>query len=151
MREAFNGVCTAPRLVSAVEMLPAPPPRLFSLIFSLLSSYSPLPLPLLSGVLAPLLEETVFRGFLLTSLTKFMPTWAAIPSSALLFGAAHLSPRDFPVLFSLGCLLGIVYVRSRNLLTPMLVHGVWNSAVLTLLFYLASTGLDIEELIGAMR
>ena len=93
----------------------------------------------------------MFRGFLLTSLTKFMPTWAAIPSSALLFGAAHLSPRDFPVLFSLGCLLGIVYVRSRNLLTPMLVHGVWNSAVLTLLFYLASTGLDIEELIGAMR
>jgi len=31
-----------------------------------------------TAVLAPLLEETVFRGFLLTSLTKYMPTPAAV-------------------------------------------------------------------------
>ena len=35
-----------------------------------------------TAVLAPLLEETVFRGFLLTSLTKFMPTPAAVFLSA---------------------------------------------------------------------
>ena len=35
-----------------------------------------------TAVLAPLLEETVFRGFLLTSLTKFMPTPAAVVLSA---------------------------------------------------------------------
>jgi membrane protease YdiL (CAAX protease family) len=100
--------------------------------------------------MAPVLEETVFRGFLLTSLTKYIPTWAAIPVSAAFFGAAHLSPRDFPVLFALGCLLGVVYTRSRNLMSPIIVHGMWNSTVLTLLFYLASTGVDIEELIRSM-
>lgn len=83
-------------------------------------------------------------------LSRFMPTWAAIPSSAFLFGAAHLSPKDFPVLFALGCLLGALYVRSRNLLTPMLVHGAWNSAVLTLLFLLVSSGIDIQELLGQL-
>ena len=31
-----------------------------------------------TAVLAPVLEETVFRGFLLTSLTKWMPTPAAV-------------------------------------------------------------------------
>jgi membrane protease YdiL (CAAX protease family) len=31
-----------------------------------------------TAVLAPILEETVFRGFLLTSLTKWMPTPAAV-------------------------------------------------------------------------
>ncbi len=80
-----------------------------------------------------------------------MPTWAAVLSSATLFGCAHLSPRDFPVLFTIGCLLGFLYVRSRNLLTPIIVHGTWNSAVLTVLFYLVSSGVDIEELIAGLR
>ena len=31
-----------------------------------------------TAILAPILEETVFRGFLLTSLTKWMPTPAAV-------------------------------------------------------------------------
>ncbi|GAX76887.1 hypothetical protein CEUSTIGMA_g4333.t1 [Chlamydomonas eustigma] len=100
-----------------------------------------------TGVLAPILEETVFRGFLLTSLTKYIPVWAAIPASSFLFSLAHLSPKDFPVLFSLGCVLGILYVRSRNLLTPILVHGAWNSLVLTALFYFVSEGVDIEQLL----
>lgn len=82
---------------------------------------------------------------------RYVPTWVAVPISAGLFGLAHLSPRDFPVLFVLGCLLGLLYVRSRNLLTPIIVHGTWNSAVLTVLFYLASAGVDIEELVEAMR
>jgi membrane protease YdiL (CAAX protease family) len=51
---------------------------------------------LLTAVLAPLLEETVFRGFLLTSLTKFMPTSAAVLVSSLAFGLIHFAPRDFP-------------------------------------------------------
>ena len=49
-----------------------------------------------TAVLAPLLEETVFRGFLLTSLTKWMPTPAAVALSSLAFGTVHLTPRDFP-------------------------------------------------------
>ncbi len=41
-------------------------------------------------------------------------------------------------LTALGFLLGFAYVRSRNLLTPMLIHGAWNGTVLTILFLLAS-------------
>ena len=104
-----------------------------------------------TGVLAPILEETVFRGFLLTSLTRWMPPLAAIPISSFFFALAHLSPRDFPVLFSIGCLLGIVYVRSTNLLTPIIVHGAWNSTVLSVLFALSASGIDIEELIKTAR
>ncbi|PNG99922.1 hypothetical protein TSOC_014288, partial [Tetrabaena socialis] len=91
--------------------------------------------------------ETVFRGFLLTSLTRFMPTWAAVLASSGFFGLAHLSARDLPVLSALGLLLGWSYVRSRNLLTPIIIHGAWNSTVLTLLFWLASEGVDVQQLI----
>ncbi|KAL4420180.1 hypothetical protein ABPG77_008316 [Micractinium sp. CCAP 211/92] len=102
-----------------------------------------------TALLAPLLEETVFRGFLLTSLTKWMPVPAAVALSSLAFGMVHLTPRDFPQLTALGFLLGFAYVRSRNLLTPMLIHGAWNGSVLTILFLLASQGIDIQELLHA--
>jgi len=104
-----------------------------------------------TGVLAPILEETVFRGFLLTSLTRVMPTWAAIFTSSLFFGLAHLSARDLPVLITLGALLGVSYVRSRNLLTPMLIHGAWNSSILTLLFALTASGVDVDQILKDVR
>jgi membrane protease YdiL (CAAX protease family) len=104
-----------------------------------------------TAVLAPLLEESLFRGFLLPSLTKFMPVPAAVFASSLAFGIAHLSIRDLPVLVALGCLLGFLYVRSRNLLTPMLVHGAWNGSVLTLLFALTASGVDVQELLKEAR
>lgn len=53
----------------------------------------------------------VFRGFLLPSLTRGMPSWAAVAVSSAAFGAAHLSARDLPVLVALGGLLGFSYIR----------------------------------------
>ncbi len=102
-----------------------------------------------TGVLAPLLEETVFRGFLLTTLTKWMPTPAAVVLSATAFGLAHLSPQDLPQLIALGTLLGFSYVRSRNLLTPMVIHGAWNSVVLTVLFALTASGVNVSEMLSS--
>mmetsp|Transcript_40973 Transcript_40973/g.105995 ORF Transcript_40973/g.105995 Transcript_40973/m.105995 type:complete len:357 (+) Transcript_40973:247-1317(+) len=101
-----------------------------------------------TGVLAPLLEETVFRGFLLTSLTKWMPTSLAVVLSSVAFGLCHLSPKDFPQLVCLGMVLGFSYVRSRNLLTPMIIHGTWNSTVLTLLYALTASGVDLENMLS---
>ena len=83
-----------------------------------------------TSVLAPLLEEVVFRGFLLASLTKWLPTPGAVLFSSVLFGLAHLAPRDFVELVVLGMVLGFSYARTRNLLTPMMIHSLWNSGVL---------------------
>lgn len=102
-----------------------------------------------TAILAPLLEETVFRGFLLTTLTKFMPTWIAVLISSLGFGLAHASARDLPQLAALGALLGFSYVRSRNLLTPMLIHSAWNGTVLIALFTLVTSGVDLQEVMSA--
>lgn len=129
-----------------------------------------------TAILAPLLEEIVFRGFLLTTLTRWLPTpvaivvracfarWppcallgncqehshnpAAAQASATAFGCAHLSLRDLPQLIALGCLLGVTYTRSRNLLTPMLIHGAWNGTVLTVLYVLISNGIDVQKLLA---
>ncbi|PSB58218.1 type II CAAX endopeptidase family protein [Chamaesiphon polymorphus] len=93
---------------------------------------------LTAAVAAPLFEEFLFRGFLLPSLTRYLPTWGAICLSGLLFGVAHLSLSEILPLTSLGIILGIVYVRTRNLLAPMLLHSLWNSSTLVSLYILGS-------------
>lgn len=100
-----------------------------------------------TAILAPLLEETVFRGFLLPSLAKYMPTPLAVVLSSIAFGLVHFSPRDTPQLTALGLLLGFSYVRSGNLLTPMIIHGTWNGTVLTILYILQANGIDIQQLL----
>lgn len=100
-----------------------------------------------TGILAPYLEETFFRGFLMTSLTKWMPTSAAVIVSASAFALAHLIPGEIPQLFSLGVVLGFSYLKSRNLLTPIMIHAMWNSGVILLLTVLRLQGYDIQELI----
>ena len=98
-----------------------------------------------TGVLAPVLEEVVFRGFLLVSLSKWMPAPAAVLASSTLFAAAHFAPRDAPQLLALGLVLGFSYVRTRNLLVPVVVHGLWNSGVLVALTVLSSQGTDLQQ------
>ncbi|MCC5639305.1 CPBP family intramembrane metalloprotease [Nostoc sp. CHAB 5844] len=91
-----------------------------------------------AAIAAPIFEETLFRGFLLPSLTRYIPVWAAILASSLLFAIAHLSLSEVLPLTALGIVLGVVYTRSRNLLAPMLLHSLWNSGTLLSLFLLGS-------------
>lgn len=93
---------------------------------------------LTAAVAAPIFEEIIFRGFLLPSLTRYMPVWSAIIASSLLFAIAHLSLSEVLPLATLGMVLGVVYTRSRNLLAPMLLHSLWNSGTLLSLFVLGS-------------
>lgn len=93
---------------------------------------------LTAAVAAPLFEEILFRGFLLPSLTRYMPVWAAILLSSFIFASAHLSLSEVLPLTLLGSILAWVYTRSRNLLSPMLIHSLWNSATLVGLFLLGS-------------
>ena len=97
-----------------------------------------------TSVLAPLLEEVVFRGFLLASLTKWLPTPGAVLFSSVLFALAHLAPRDFVELVVLGLVLGFSYARTRNLLTPMLIHSLWNSGVLVVVAVAIKAGVASE-------
>ncbi|KAF2547641.1 hypothetical protein F2Q70_00019903 [Brassica cretica] len=111
------------------------------------SNISTLSLVGITGVLAPLLEETVFRGFFMVSLTKWVPTPIAIIISSAAFALAHLTPGEFPQLFMLGSVLGLSYAQTRNLITPMVIHGFWNSGVILLLTFLQVQGYDIKELL----
>jgi uncharacterized protein len=93
---------------------------------------------LMVAVLAPIFEETLFRGFFLTSLTRYLPPWVAIGMSGGLFAFAHLTGSDLLPLSLLGMVLGYVYLRTGNLLTSILLHSLWNTGSFLGLLVLAS-------------
>ena len=81
------------------------------------------------SVCAPVWEDIVFRGFLLPSLTKYMPVWCAILVSAVVFALAHFNVQRMLPLVFLGVVMGAIFARSRNLLPSMLLHSLWNGFV----------------------
>jgi membrane protease YdiL (CAAX protease family) len=88
------------------------------------------------GVLAPLCEETLFRGFLYANLRRRMGVFPSMLISAGLFAAFHLDLGAFLPLFSLGCLFALVFEKTKSILPSMVAHGLWNSGTFTLLLLL---------------
>jgi membrane protease YdiL (CAAX protease family) len=85
------------------------------------------------AVLAPLCEETLFRGFLYRSFRKYIGVGTALLLSGAMFGAVHLDPGAVLPLMALGWVFGFVYERSRSLVPAMVAHGCWNAGTFTLL------------------
>lgn len=81
----------------------------------------------LAVVVAPLAEEFIFRGYLYGVVRKYGGRWCAIGSTSLLFAAIHLHAPSFAGLFLLGCLLAVVYERTRSLWVPVCMHMVFNA------------------------
>jgi uncharacterized protein len=92
-----------------------------------------------AAIAAPFFEETLFRGFLLPSLTRYMPTWGAILLSSFIFAIVHLSLSEVLPLMALAIVLGFVYTKTQNLLASMLLHCLWNSGTLIALFLLGGS------------
>jgi len=73
-------------------------------------------------ILAPILEELIFRGIVLEGFLKNYSPVKAILLTNLLFGFAHLNPWQFVGAFLMGILISWVYFKTRNLLLPVLMH-----------------------------
>lgn len=99
-----------------------------------------------AGVLAPIQQEVVFRGFFMASLTRYMPMPVAAAASSAISAALHFNRQDFLSLWGLGVVMGVAYGRSRNLLSSMAVHSVWNVGVLAYMFVWLHHGHTIKEM-----
>jgi hypothetical protein len=77
---------------------------------------------------APIVEELVFRGFLLTALARF-GVWPAVAVSSLAFAAVHSAWPDPVPLAVVGMMFGTSYVRSGSLVAPIAGHAFYNGAM----------------------
>ncbi|MDQ0079947.1 membrane protease YdiL (CAAX protease family) [Variovorax boronicumulans] len=83
-------------------------------------------------VLAPLLEEMLFRGIVLRGFLQRYPRGQAIFMSALFFGAAHMNIYQFVVGFVMGTVLAWLYERTRSLIPCIALHAAYNITTLLL-------------------
>ncbi|KAK5812222.1 uncharacterized protein LOC108467718 isoform X2 [Gossypium arboreum] len=117
--------------LTLLPLMPSTPVTLSSVEQSILAR-DPVAMALYAivvSICAPLWEEIVFRGFLLPSLTRYMPVWSAILVSSVAFALAHFNVQRMLPLIFLGMVMGVVFARSRNLLPSMLLHSLWNGFV----------------------
>ena len=83
----------------------------------------------LAVIAAPLAEEFIFRGLVFGGLRRSMGLVASMVMSAALFAIVHPPASMLPV-FVLGLGAALLYERSRSLLAPVIMHAVYNAAVI---------------------
>jgi membrane protease YdiL (CAAX protease family) len=93
-------------------------------------------------VVAPIVEEIFFRGFLLNMWIAKMGARAAVLLTAVIFAAAHLVQ---PGSFFLGLVAAVFYVETRNLLVPMVFHFL-NNLIAVLVQALITSASGAEEM-----
>lgn len=88
-----------------------------------------------AALLAPVMEELLFRGIILPLCARVARnSWVGIVASALFFASIHANVETIPPLFALGMILGYAYVRSGSLTLVILIHVVFNTkTILTLM------------------
>ena len=92
-----------------------------------------------AAVVAPIVEEALFRGVLYQWLRGRLGVFPAILLDGLLFASAHLISgvaglwKLLPLLFVMGCLLAATFQRTRSLFATMLLHGANNALAIVAL------------------
>ena len=110
-------------------------------------------------VVAPVLEEVLFRGVLLSILRRRLGPWASIVISAAAFSAVHLLDPSaiavVPGLFILGVVLGWVALKRGDLSMPIFIHsGINLLAAISLLFadeILRWSETQLDQIEGVIR
>ena len=86
-------------------------------------------------IIAPLIEEIIFRGFLQSALKNYFGRRYAIVISASLFAAVHMDVFAFFQILILGILLGYLYEKTQTLVASVVIHILHNSLTLVFLLY----------------
>jgi len=90
-------------------------------------------------IVAPIIEEIVFRGLFYKTLKNFVPFVQASIISSLIFAIIHENILSLTILFLLSLYLTWIYERTNSILYSILTHSIFNFLNL-LLIYIGSNG-----------
>ena len=85
-----------------------------------------IPMVIYLMVLAPVLEELVFRGLVLKYARQGVGFWTAIILQAILFAGVHGNPLQSLFTFVMGLLIGYLVLKSDTMLMGIIVHIAFN-------------------------
>lgn len=79
------------------------------------------------AIAAPICEECLFRGIILSALLRRYSPRQAIIWSSIIFGIAHLNPWQFIAAFLIGCAIGWLFWRTKSIWPGIFMHWLNNS------------------------
>ena len=79
------------------------------------------------ALVAPVVEELIFRGLVMNRLSRVMPGWLAVVLSAAVFGVCHGHPVWFAYAFVLGSIFGFIDLRAGSIWPSILGHVAFNA------------------------
>lgn len=112
--ETFEGIACSPAALSELDKVDLD----FLTLFTLL---------LYVSILTPVVEEVVFRGFVLDVASERYSDWFAIFISALLFALVHIEAVSVINAFIGGLIYGYVRIRTGSLWPSIILHFLWNT------------------------
>lgn len=93
-------------------------------------------------IIAPVCEELVFRGALLTGLTKKFGVIPSVILSGLAFSLMHMNPEQTVYQFFMGCACAYLAICSGSVLCPMIVHAC-NNLIAIIFEFTGTAFLDV--------
>ncbi len=99
-----------------------------------------------AAVIAPVLEEMLFRGLFQTVIRSFLESrdsklegryhaWIAIFISSGLFSMVHGNVPHWPALFALSVCMGYAYEKSGSLFRSIFIHSLFNASSIIAALY----------------
>jgi membrane protease YdiL (CAAX protease family) len=88
------------------------------------------------AILAPIVEELLFRGLLYQWLRGRAGVAAAVLLSAALFAVVHFIPLLIPALFAVGIILALVFEWTKSLWITITLHFFQNALGISVIFLL---------------
>ena len=86
-------------------------------------------------LLAPIIEEVVFRGLFYAALKSYFPWIVSLIFSSVVFSLIHENILAFTLLFSLSLVLTFIYELYGKLFYPILIHSCFNITMLFLIYF----------------
>jgi membrane protease YdiL (CAAX protease family) len=91
---------------------------------------------LIAVVVAPIVEELVFRGIALPAVMKHSRPWLAVCFISLVFASVHSHLPSLVPLFLLAVGFSVAYIHSESILVPIVMHATFNTMSLIAHFLL---------------
>ncbi|RPF57041.1 CPBP family intramembrane glutamic endopeptidase [Aquisalibacillus elongatus] len=92
-------------------------------------------------IFAPLLEEIIFRKIIFGQLYKKINFFFAAVLSSVVFSILHLDFTFFLTYLAMGLVFAYLYVKTKRIIVPILVHMAMNAIVVTM-----NVLIDVEDL-----
>jgi len=87
----------------------------------------------LAVLVAPVIEEIVFRGFIYSALKKRTGVTLAIIVTSVFFSLLHMSIFSFLPIFFLGIVLAYLYEKTGLLISSITLHVIHNSLLISMI------------------